>query len=64
MSYLNLKFRVDFLGHVKNFIINILFFTVNREIAAISIAMIKTTKVLYVVATSYFAQEMEDNVSQ
>jgi len=28
MSYLNLKFRVDFLGHVKNVIINILFFTV------------------------------------
>jgi len=24
----NLKFRVDFLGHVKNVIINILFFTV------------------------------------
>jgi len=28
MSYFNLKFRVDFLGHVKNVIINILFFTV------------------------------------
>jgi len=25
MSYFNLKFRVDFLGHVKNVIINILF---------------------------------------
>jgi len=28
MSYFNLKFRVDFLGHVKNVMINILFFTV------------------------------------
>jgi len=28
MSYFNLKFRVDFVGHVKNVIINILFFTV------------------------------------
>jgi len=28
MSYFNLKFRVDFLGRVKNVIINILFFTV------------------------------------
>jgi len=28
MNYFNLKFRVDFLGHVKNVIINILFFTV------------------------------------
>jgi len=28
MSYFNLKFRVDFLGHVKNIKINILFFTV------------------------------------
>jgi len=28
MSYFNLKFRVDFMGHVKNVIINILFFTV------------------------------------
>jgi len=28
MSYFNLKFRVDFLEHVKNVIINILFFTV------------------------------------
>jgi len=28
MSYFNLKFRVDFVGHVKNIIINILFFTV------------------------------------
>jgi len=28
MSYFNLKFIVDFLGHVKNVKINILFFTV------------------------------------
>jgi len=28
MSYFNLKFRVDFLGHVENVIIHILFFTV------------------------------------
>jgi len=28
MSYFNLKFRVDFLGHVKNVKIKILFFTV------------------------------------
>jgi len=28
MSYFNLKFRVDFLGHVKNVKINIVFFTV------------------------------------
>jgi len=28
MSYFNLKFKADFLGHVKNVIINILFFTV------------------------------------
>jgi len=28
MSHFNLKFRVDFLGHVKNAKINILFFTV------------------------------------
>jgi len=28
MSYFNLKFRMDFLGHVKNVMINILFFTV------------------------------------
>jgi len=28
MSYFDLKFGVDFLGHVKNVIINILFFTV------------------------------------
>jgi len=28
MSYFNLNFRVDFLGYVKNVIINILFFTV------------------------------------
>jgi len=28
MSYFNLKFRVDFLGHVKNVKINILFSTV------------------------------------
>jgi len=27
MNYFNLKFKVDFLGHVKNVIINILFFT-------------------------------------
>jgi len=29
MSYFNLKFRADFLGYVKNVIINILFFTVH-----------------------------------
>jgi len=28
MSQFNLKFRVDFLEHMKNVIINILFFTV------------------------------------
>jgi len=28
MNYFNLKFRVNFLGHVKNVKINILFFTV------------------------------------
>jgi len=32
MSYFNLKFKVDFLGHVKNVIINILFFTVHRRL--------------------------------
>jgi len=32
MSYFNLKSRVDFLGHVKNIIISILFFTVDSFI--------------------------------
>jgi len=31
MSYFNLKFRMNFLGHVKNVIINILFFTVYKH---------------------------------
>jgi len=28
MSYFNLKFRVNFLGHVKNVIINVLFYCI------------------------------------
>jgi len=31
MSYFTLKFRVDFLGHVKNVIMDILFFTVQDQ---------------------------------